>query len=492
MFDSIGELEAALRDHLADLRFYSRQSWVVPGVTAAGNKIFDAVIVGAGQNGLALAYNLKLRGVRRLLVVDAQDTDQPGPWHSFARMRTLRTPKSISGPECSNPLLSFKTWFCSAYSRAEYDGFNFIPLAYWQEYLSWYRRVLEIETLSNRLVTDIQWDPQNDCLRLTVDGPQRGVAAAVHTRKVGLATGMAGAGEWAPPPELAARLPRSSYYTGWEPIPWPEVMGRDVAVIGAGATGFDNAACALEAGCRSVTVYGRRPFPERDVYFELWRGRDDSGAHPCETGHPPADLLDALLAYNASLPDAERIRLVSRLLRNGWSPANPEYLARVPRVDEMVVRPDSPVQRLVYLQGQDQVRVETGADSLVFDRLIFATGVRPGLEHRPELRRLWPSIRVWGDVAGPGVQLPAGLGELPKLSPHYQLQPRQGASGSEFGHIYSLADLLHIVVGLQSTRYVVSAIAEHMSASLYASQVCQHIEMIEQVAVLSGGQPALV
>jgi 2-isopropylmalate synthase len=490
MFDSVEELEVAIRDHLEDLRFYSRQSWVVPAVTAGGEKVFDAVIVGAGQNGLALAYNLKLRGVRRLVVVDAQDTDQPGPWLSFARMQTLRTPKWITGPECSNPMLSFKVWFCSRYSKAEYDTFGFIPLPYFREYLKWYRHVLEIETLNNRRVTDIQWDPLNDCLKLTVDGPQRGGPTTLHARKVCLATGMAGAGRWAPPADLAAGLPRSSYYCCWESIPWHDLTSRDVAVIGAGASGFDNAACALEAGCRSVTIYGSRPFPERDIYFELWRGRDDSGVHACETGHTPADLLDPLLAHNASLPDADRIRLVSSLMQNGWSPANPEYLARVPRVDEMVVRADCPVQRLVYLQGQDQVRVETAADSLDFDQVIFATGAQPGLEHRPELRRLWPRIRTWRDEAGEEVPLPSDLDKLPKLSPRYQLQSKEGVPGPEFEHIYSLADLVHIVVGLQSIRFVVSAVAEHLSASLYTSQVCQIIAMIDQMVASSGDRPS--
>ncbi|MGH3622921.1 MAG: hypothetical protein ACRDQ5_14160, partial [Sciscionella sp.] len=79
MFESAEVLDAHVRDSLHDNRFYSKQSWVAPAVARDGVKIHDVVIVGAGQNGLALAFNLKLRGVRRIVVVDAQDRDKPGP-----------------------------------------------------------------------------------------------------------------------------------------------------------------------------------------------------------------------------------------------------------------------------------------------------------------------------------------------------------------------------------------------------------------------------
>ena len=138
MFNSLEELEVRLRSHLDAYRFFDKQSWVLPRRTTAGEKIHDVAIVGAGQSGLALAYNLRLRGVRRLVVLDANDPDAPGPWWSFARMTQLRTPKAVPGPECGNPLLGFRAWFSSIRSAEEYDTFEFIPLAEWRAYLRWY------------------------------------------------------------------------------------------------------------------------------------------------------------------------------------------------------------------------------------------------------------------------------------------------------------------------------------------------------------------
>jgi len=206
MLESVDLLDAYVRDSLEDNRFYSKQSWVPPAKTADAEKIHDVVIVGAGQSGLALAFQLKLRGVRRIAVVDSQEKDRAGPWWSFARMPRMRNPKMIPGPDCGNPLLRFKSWFCAAYSEVEYNSFDFVPLKYWQEYLSWFRAVLEIETINNTTVTNIEWDEAQRCLLLETNGPGN-APLRVAARKVCLATGMTAAGSWEPPEAPVDGLP---------------------------------------------------------------------------------------------------------------------------------------------------------------------------------------------------------------------------------------------------------------------------------------------
>jgi FAD-dependent urate hydroxylase len=465
MFESVEALDAHVRDSLADNRFYAKQSWVRPTSTPDGERIHDVLVVGAGQNGLALAYQLKLRGVRRIAVVDRQPRDRPGPWSSFARMPHLRTPKSIPGPDCGNPLLTFRTWFRSAYSAREYASFEFIPLRYWQEYLAWFRRVLEIDTVNQVEITDLEWEPAHRYFRA-----RAGSAATFAARKVCLATGITATGRWTVPPELVGALPRELYCASWEEIPWPTLAGADVAVVGAGATGFDNAARALESGARSVTVIGRRPFPKKDVYVELWRGRNDGGVFPDEADSPPADQLDALLAHHVELPDADRRQLMAGLFRHGRSPANPDYLSRVRDVDRMTILEDWPVERIDHDPATGKARIRGNGEYRDFDRVVFATGPRGGIEHRPELRRVAARTLTWGDPPGELEQ-----STYPKLTAHYQLQPKAGVVAEELGHIYCLAELVHATVGLQSVQHVVPKVAAHIAATLYREQVPETI-----------------
>lgn len=482
MFPSLEVLESHLREGLQESRFYSKQSWVVPSVARDGARIHDVVIVGAGQNGLALAYGLKARGVRRIVVVDAQGRDRPGPWSSFARMPTLRTPKSIPGPDCGNPLLRFRTWFCSAYSEAEYASFDFIPLKYWQEYLGWYRAVLDIDTVNDTGVTGIRWSAEDHCWEIEAEDAH-GSPSSLRTRKVCLATGMTGAGRWAAPEALTERLPREAYFCAWEHIPWPELAGAEIAVVGAGASGFDNATWAVDAGCRTVTVVARSPFPARDLYFGLWRGRDDTGVFPDEAGSPPADILEPLLAYNSALDDPDRLRLITSLFGHGRSPVNPEYLSRLRNLDRMRVLEGWRIERVDYEPATRKVCLRGEHEELRFDKVIFATGPRGGLSHRPELRHLAADILTWADLAATGGSagaapaVPPELGGYPKLTTDFQLRSKAG--GGELGDIYSLADLIHNTVGLQSLQHVVPRVADHIASSFYQEQLSENISLID-------------
>ena len=72
-----------------------------------------------------------------------------------------------------------------------------------------------------------------------------------------MATGQEATGDWTIPEPLrhlsAAVLARAS-----DPIDFEALRGKKVVVIGAGATAFDNAATALEAGAAEVHLFCRR------------------------------------------------------------------------------------------------------------------------------------------------------------------------------------------------------------------------------------------
>jgi cation diffusion facilitator CzcD-associated flavoprotein CzcO len=70
-----------------------------PDVGREGQGTYAVVICGAGLSGLSIAFALKRRGIRSVRVIDQNKKGEEGPWVTCARMRTLRSPKYLSGPD---------------------------------------------------------------------------------------------------------------------------------------------------------------------------------------------------------------------------------------------------------------------------------------------------------------------------------------------------------------------------------------------------------
>ena len=234
----------------------------------------------------------------------------------------------------------------------------------------------------------------------------------------------------------------------------------------------------MEAGARTVSLFSRSAFPDVDLFFALWRGRDDGRTFPDEAGSPAADWLDPLLAYNAGLGDADRLDLLQSLFRHGRSPANAEYLTRVRHLDQMTVHEEHPVDRIE--QGDGRLLLHAKGGEFACDHVIFATGFHSGLEHCRELAGLSERILTWADVVPSSGPLVLDLDRYPKLSPAFQLQGRRDED-AYLGHVYSLADPIHITVGLQSLAPVVQTVAEHIGRSLYQEQHERNVAFIDDV-----------
>ena len=73
-----------------------------------GRPALDVLIVGAGQSGLAIAFALMRAQVDNILVIDKAEHGREGPWLSYARMRTLRSPKDYTGPDLDVPSLTYR------------------------------------------------------------------------------------------------------------------------------------------------------------------------------------------------------------------------------------------------------------------------------------------------------------------------------------------------------------------------------------------------
>src|ERR1700722_19272485 len=105
----------------------------------------NVVLVGGGQTGSALAFALRRAGIGKVSVIDAApDEARAGVWLTAARMNLLRTPKNLAGPELGIPALGFQAWYEARHGADAYAALDRIPRVTWAEYLSWYRRFLNV------------------------------------------------------------------------------------------------------------------------------------------------------------------------------------------------------------------------------------------------------------------------------------------------------------------------------------------------------------
>src|SRR4029077_11070326 len=130
----------------------------------------------------------------------------------------------------------------------------------------------------------------------------------LRARRVVLATGIDGSGEWRVPRAVADALPARLYAHTRDEIDFAALRGKRIAVLGAGASGFDNAATALELGAREVHLFFRRP---QLVSVNAYRWAEFVG----------------FLKHHADLPDAEKWRFILQILRMGQLPPK-DTLAR--------------------------------------------------------------------------------------------------------------------------------------------------------------------
>src|SRR3546814_6112502 len=90
------------------------------------------------------AAALRRRGLTRIRIVDRSPEGREGPWVTYARMRTLRSPKHLAGPALGIPSLTFRAWFEAQWGEAGWEALDRIPRTPWMDYLGWYRKVLAL------------------------------------------------------------------------------------------------------------------------------------------------------------------------------------------------------------------------------------------------------------------------------------------------------------------------------------------------------------
>lgn len=456
---------AALENRaISDLALVEKplRQWVPPRILPSGEPVKDVVIVGAGLSGLAIGFGLKQQGVGNVLVIDAAAQGQEGPWITTARMRTLRSPKTLTGPDLGLPSLTYRAWHEAVYGPESWAGLAMISRQDWMAYLIWFRRVIGLDVRNDTKLLAIE-DGPDGLIILSLE--RNGAIETLACRKVVLATGMEGSGGLHIPDAIVGALPRERWTHSGETFDAAALAGKDVGVIGAAASGFDWAVTALEAGARSVTILARsKALPQTEVLD--WSN------------------FPGFLNHFSDLDDMQRYRFARRLLSFKTPPTMAMY--------ELAM--DFPNCRLVLGARTGAARLEDGAIMLDaengeryrFDHLLLGTGYAIDLARRPELAGLVERIALWKDrfEAPPGEEDPALLA-YPFLGPAFEFTEKVPGEMPILGNIHvfnhgavpSLGPVCNGITGLKSG---VPKIVTGISRGLFLADAQEHYRALDR------------
>jgi cation diffusion facilitator CzcD-associated flavoprotein CzcO len=378
---------------------HPQQPWLTPVVGPDGRSALDVLIVGGGQSGLATAFGLRRSQVTNIVVLDKAAQGCEGPWLTYARMPTLRSPKDYTGPDLDIPSLTYQSWHEARFGQASWRELDLIRREDWADYLLWYRKVLDLPVRNDCEVLDIA-AAENGLLAVTVRST-RG-KEILHARKIVLATGQEGMGGWSIPEPLN-HLPSSMCVTSGMSIDFDALSGRRVAVIGAGASAFDNAAMALEAGATSVHLLCRRSEIQlvQPYRWLTFRG---------------------FLRHFSDLDDVWRWRFMRAILelREGFPQQTYDRCARHAAFhlcEGAVVE--------AARENENVVTLRTARGDITVDFVICATGIVMDFAGRAELRRFAHNIARWTDRYTPPLEeRNPQLGAFPYLADDYALCER--------------------------------------------------------------------
>lgn len=403
--DATARLEALANRARADLHMlrHPDTDWMPTSTGPDGKSMLDVLIAGGGQGGLAVAGQLIRERVGNIVVIDKARCGQEGAWNDFARMPVVRSPKHYPGPDMGVPNLTYEAWHRAAYGDDDWELVQLVPIELWVAYLTWVRETLDLPVRNETALTDIE--PFERGLKLTLQ--TAGGDETVYTRRLVLCTGHDGTGRWWLPDYIEA-LPEHLRAQAAHPIDFDTLKGKRVAVLGIGASGGDNAICALEAGAASVHMFCRRDTHRRQQVYR-W----------CITA--------GFLRHFKDLDDAWRWRFMQYILniRMGMPP---ETWKRVNAFANFQLRTNAEWHG-VRAQG-DGVVIETNDGPFEADFIICATGHDQDVAARPELAGIAADIALWADRYTPPPELvDERLSRYPYIGPNFEfLEKHPGAA----------------------------------------------------------------
>lgn len=424
--ERLAALAAEAREDLS-LMSYPNRPWVRPVATALA-PVFDVLIVGAGQAGIAAGLALWREGVTNVLLVDQAEPGYEGPWETYARMETLRTPKGSIGLESGLPNMTARAWHAARYGAEAWDRFDRVPRQEWMDYLRWLRQFVQLPIRNRTQAGELK--AATDGL-MAVPLKSEGKTETVFARQVVLATGFDGCGEWHIPPHITAAVPPDRVTHSNIVLDLPRLARKRVGILGHGASAFDTAAAVLRAGAASVDVcYRRREIPQINPHRHL--------------------EYVGLLKHYAELPPAVRWEIAYFFDTRDQPPTQIGYDAATAFAN-CRVHAECPWDKLAFAGGV--IHVDTPRGKFEFDHLICATGSVVNLAARPELRGVANHIARWQDCyEAPTPLQHENLAKYPYVGAEYQLQEREpGAGLAWLNRVYAYNFSSYVSMGPHST-----------------------------------------
>lgn len=448
-------LEERIKEDLGFL-CYPGTSWVPQkdGVT-------DVVIIGGGMCGLVAWLALSTGGIKNIRVLDRAAKGLEGPWLSYARMETLRSPKVLTGPAFGHGALTFQAWYRAQFGTEAWQKLDKIPRTMWMDYLCWYRETLDVPVENGISVDHVE--PEGDMLRLTVSGAETGT---ILTRKLVFATGRDGTG--GPNiPKFIEKLPRHLWAHSADEIDFAALQGKRVAVIGVGASAVDNSAEALEHGAAEVRhLIRRKEMPRINKMMGI-------GSFGFTAGF-------------ADLPDEWRWRF----MQYSFSTQTPS-----PRGSTLRVSRHS---NAYFHFGKATTCIEKSGDAAIIhfadgtsyeaDYVILGTGFVIDPMARTEFGDIAGEILLWKDVyTPPEGEESADLGRFPYLNTDFTFQEKRPGTAPWLNNVYcfnygasaSLGKVSGDIPGISSGA---AWLSRSVAATLYAEDVQTHWQRMQDYA----------
>jgi cation diffusion facilitator CzcD-associated flavoprotein CzcO len=415
--------------------------------------ITDVAVLGAGQSGLAILHGLKLAGIDNVALYDAAQPDSVGVWQSVARMRTLRTDKTINGPELGNAALSFRAWLTLKEGAAAFDAIDRIPRLQWQAYLDWF---------STQIGAAPHWDhrlkavvPADEGLLLHFETSEGSVTRPA--RHLVIATGVDGFGAAYVPQILQDRVAPDRLWHTQDAIPDHVFGGRRLLVVGSSASAFDVASAAMERGAVELHQIGRNP---------------DLARH----ANPDIDLRAMVASQRVFRHLSDTAKWAAVLQQRARGNAPPQSVARAQAHSGYHLHLGASPDALTATASGGALTID--GQTLAFDHVICGTGYRQGAHLRPEFAGLASLLRHWRDLNLPA---PAGLAhwnDLPFVGDGFELLPRLPTdSWVSRLHVFTFAAILNhgMHVGdIGTAMLAVPRLVDHLSTKLFKAARTQH------------------
>lgn len=382
--------------------------WIPRNDNKTETPVQDVIVIGGGQAGLGVAFALKRERIERVLVIDAgDDPSRVGPWDRYARMHTLRSPKRMKGIELDVPSLHIQRWFEACYGQKAWEETDLIPRLDWNDYLVFFRWVTGSQVRHRSFVHAVHKPTSEDgpfAVEVVEAGNPASPSVTLYARRIVFALGLIGGGGTNVPPMIKS-LPRSRWLHTEEEFELESLEGKRVAVLGGGASGFDNAGAALEAGASKAIVFMRRnEVPNSNPL----RWMEFPGMQEHYYDLSDAQKLEFTL-FNGGLPQPPTQHTIWRC----FAQENFEL-----RMGEHFTKVEEERDELVIQTMDDKGELHTYHADLI----ISATGYTVNLALRPELQEFVQDIKVWSEAYPASADTSAG--QNPYLGSGFEFTPR--------------------------------------------------------------------